>query len=206
MRKIFILILISFLGFSSSVAQVKFGIKGGLDIINFSLEGNIQDNLSASNTKGGFIGPMIDIKSPLLPFGLDLSVLYNQEELKLNDVTEKTQYIVVPLNAKLVFGLGDVMGVFLSTGPQLSFNIGKEDLFEQLTDWENTKTKFELAKSQFSWNVGGGFRLLDHLQVEYTYCIGIGNTGEFDYVDTRQKAIEGELKNKSHQISVAYLF
>lgn len=204
MKKYCIALVFTLLSFSQADAQVKFGLKGGLDLANVTLDGNIKDNLSASNTAGFFIGPMLDIKIPILQLGVDASLLYNQKKLDIQNETETAHYVNIPINAKLAFGLGDVIGVYVATGPQIAFNIG-EDTFN-FKDIESTTANFELSKSQFSWNIGAGLKLLKHLQLGYNYNIAFGSTGEFDYTDAAKQAVKGELKNNSHQVTIAYLF
>ena len=62
-----------------------------------------------------------------------------------------------------------------------------------------------MKSSTFSWNVGAGVKLINHIQVGYNYNIGIGKTAELNGEGDYLKGA-GKMKNNSHQISVAYLF
>lgn len=206
MRRVYLFLFISLLSAESALSQVRLGVTGGWDLIDASLDGDVRDKLSASNTNGFSVGPMLEVKGFVLPVGLDVSVLYSKKDITLNEQTEKARFIVVPLNAKFIIGALGVFGVYFATGPQWSFELGNDDLFSQLEDWERSRALFKLTESQFSWNFGAGFRLLRHFQVGYTYNIGLGRIGEFNYFDAWHKVITGELNSKYHQISVAYLF
>lgn len=204
MKKIYLASVLVLLSVNVSLAQVKFGIKGGLDLANVTLDGNVTSNLSADNTTGFFIGPTLDFKIPILQLGVDASLMYNQKKIDVNGESESAHYVNIPINAKMAFGLGDIVGVYVATGPQFAFCIG-DDTFN-FKDIEGTAANFALSKSQFSWNIGAGVKLLKHLQVGYNYNIAFGSTGDFDYKDAAGKAVKGELNNNSHQVTVAYLF
>lgn len=51
-------------------AQIKFGLKGGLDVTNMSLSNDVFD---ASNKTGFFVGPMVKVTIPIV--GLSLMLL-----------------------------------------------------------------------------------------------------------------------------------
>ena len=44
-------------------AQIKFGLKGGLDVTNMSLSNDVFD---ASNKTGFFVGPMVKVTIPIV--------------------------------------------------------------------------------------------------------------------------------------------
>lgn len=152
---------------------------------------------------------------------MDAAILYENKsiELESNGVTETEHlsYINIPLNFKYSIGIGSVAGVFVTTGPQFSFNIGDKDIFSDISlqnvsgSAQNIGRKFELKKSEFSWNVGAGVKVLKHLQVGYNYNIAIGKTAEISpdlntVVGVGTDAVKGKLKNNTHQISIAYVF
>ena len=173
---------------------IKFGLKGGLNITKVKFD---KDIAKADNRTGFFIGPMAEFTVPIVGIGADIAVLYDQKNIEVDGVKDKMQFIDIPINLKYTLGLGDFAGIFFATGPQFSFNVGDKKLF----DIENYKMK----SSNFSWNIGAGVKLINHIQVGYNYNIGIGKTAEVDGLwDGAKKA--SKMKNNSHQISVAYIF
>lgn len=189
-------------------AQIKWGIKAGVNMSNFSLKDK-GDNFSSSNRTGFFAGPMAEVSLPVVGMGIDGALLYDQRRVKLEEGTKeegtKTQdealhYISIPINVKYTYGLGDIAGVYLATGPQFSFFVGNKKKFENVTE------EFDVSKSQMSWNIGVGVKAINHLQVGYNYNIGLGNTADFKVNDSAKNLVKGKLKNNTHQISVAYLF
>lgn len=196
-------------------AQVKFGVKGGLNVTNMSLSKEVLD---ASNRAGFYIGPTVKFSLPVTGLGLDLSLLYDQRSAKLSvtsadspsgadrEVKEdlKTQQLVVPLNVRYTLGLGETAGLLLYAGPQIGFNVSdkEKDLFANAATWS-------LKSTTFSINVGAGVMLLNHLQASVNYSIACGSTGEVNY-RTVADAVRNAARDKAHahawQIGVAYYF
>ena len=171
-----------------SQAQVKFGLKAGANVSKLSFS---KDVFNVDNRSGFFVGPMVEFTVPLVGLGFDAALLYDQKGAKVQNETETFNYVDIPINLKYTIGLGDMVGVFLTTGPQFSFNVGDKDIF---------KNTFTLKSSQFYWNVGAGVKLIKHLQIGYNYNIALGKTGE------KPDVKEFNFKNNTHQVSVAYMF
>lgn len=200
MKKIFAAAALMLLIAVPASAQFSYGLKAGLNVSKASLDWS---TVSSDNQTGFFVGPMVEFTVPLVGVGVDASLLYNNKGMKLKDITsgdsfsQTLQYIDIPINLKYTYGLGSIAGVFVTTGPQFSFNISSKKL--KIAD-------YTLKSSEFSWNVGLGAKLLGHLQVAYNYNIAIGKTSEFEYYDTAMNLVKGKLKNNTHQISLAYMF
>ena len=64
MKKLFVILLGVFAlgGATPAQAQVKFGVKGGLNVTNMTFTKDIFD---ASNKTGFFIGPIVKVSLPL---------------------------------------------------------------------------------------------------------------------------------------------
>lgn len=180
-------------------AQLKFGVKGGLNIAKVKFDKSIADS---DNRAGFFIGPMAEFTLPIVGLGVDAALLYDQKEMELDGEKEKTKYINIPINLKYSIGT-KLAGVYLAAGPQFAFNVGGKNIFKDL-DSES----FELNNSILSLNIGGGVKLLGKLQVGYNYNISLGNTGEMKSADLLEKVdiVKSDFKYSTHQISVAYLF
>ena len=197
-----------------SQAQVKFGIKAGLNVNSFSVK-----NLPAmdkKNRNGFFAGVTADVTIPLAGLGADASLLYDNRcigfaanpadfDEDAADGYEKTHktfhYLSLPINVKYTVGLSSIASVYLATGPQFAWNIG-----DRHWTFEDADEGWELKSSQFSWNVGCGATVLSHVRVGYNYNIALGNTAEMTIWNTAGNAVKGKLKNNSHQISLTYLF
>ena len=182
-----------------SAAQVRFGLKGGLNISDMSLSKEV---LESSNRLGFFVGPTLKVTLPLTGLSADISALYNQSESKLDDETITRKYIDVPLNARFGFGIGS-LGIFAYAGPQVSFNVGDEEF--NWTSTESYDNTFQLKKSLFSVNVGAGITV-SSLQLTANYNIAIGKTGDLSLGETVNNVICTKARANNWQIGLAYFF
>lgn len=177
-------------------AQIRFGIKAGLNLSSLSFSDGLA-NFNYKHQAGFFAGVTTDVKVPLVGLGFDASVLYDQRNFKTDngDGTfshDKLMYISVPINIKYTFGVDEVASLYFATGPQFSFNVSNGDFrLDYMTE------SFKARTFDFYWNVGVGFTVLGHVRLGYTYNIPCSKSIDSKY---------GSLKNKTNQISLTYLF
>ena len=204
MKKIFTLVVLLATMTVAVQAQVKFGVKGGLNLTTMKFD---KDVANKSNQAGFFIGPTVNFTLPVVGLGVDASALYDQRSAKIDgaDETLKQQSIQIPVNLRYGFGLGNTASVYVFAGPQFGFAIGDKvaNVVDDALDWR-------LKDSNLSANVGLGLMLLNHLQISANYNIALGTTGEFEVVNavagTAWNTVPGKTKATAWQISVAYLF
>ena len=205
MKKIFTLVVfVASMVSLSANAQVKFGVKGGLNVTNMSLSSDVFD---ADNQCGFFIGPTVKFSLPLVGLGVDAALLYDQRSAKAEydgthaSVTSsesmKTQSIQIPINLRYGVGLGSSLSGFIFAGPQFGFNVGDKEKHLNFGDWK-------LKTSNFSVNVGLGVSILQHVQISANYNIACGNTGEVTVANGLASAFKG--KANAWQIAAAYYF
>ena len=180
-------------------AQVKLGVKGGLNITNMSLNSDI---VSSSNRTGFFIGPTLKFTLPVVGLGIDAAALYDQREAKSNDKTIKTQNINVPINLRYIIGLGSIAGIYFAAGPQFGFNVGNKNIENNVN---TTTTTWNFKDSNFSINLGTGVMLLKHLEIGANYNIVCGKTGDVT-VTKATNSVTGKNRSNAWQISAAYYF
>lgn len=207
MKKILMLVLVAAAMSLPSHAQVKFGLKGGLNLTSMSFSKSGAED-AIKNKAGFFIGPTVKIGLPLSGLSVDASALYDQREAKMNvnnnEETLKSQSLQVPINIRYAVGLGSVVNLFAFAGPQFGFNLGNKskEIFNNALDWT-------LRSSNVSANVGLGATLLNHLQVTVNYNIALGKTGEVDLkqgADAAWNTLTGNSKANAWQVSAAYFF
>ncbi len=193
-------------------AQVNFGVKGGLNVMNMSFSNDVFD---ASNKNGFFVGPMVKITVPIIGLSFDAAALYDQKEAEVSyfypqgdDVfsyaeTKMTQKSInIPVNIRYGWGFSSLANVFLFAGPQWGFNVG-----DKTFKWTDSNS-YTLKKSNFSVNVGAGITLLKHLQVTANYNIACGKTAD---AETKVGVVNivdqaGKSRNNSWQIALGYWF
>ena len=176
-------------------AQVRFGVKGGVNLTQ------VETNLKAikDNSTGYFIGPMIEATIPGIGLGVDGAIMYAQrgkDELKMEGVE-------VPLNLKLTIGAGSSLSIFLAAGPDFFLNLKDIDLgaIDATIDGYKAKEK----KAQVGLNLGGGVKLMQHLQLGLNYMIPLGDS--FSFKKAADAVGEDEsFKYKNWQLTLAYIF
>lgn len=210
MKKFTLIIILAAITTAAS-AQVKFGLKGGLNVTDMSVSNDVVDG---SNRTGWFIGPTLKIGLPVTGLGFDISALYEQRSSKAKDTYEyvdqtgsvdktvKQNAINIPINVRYDIGLGGLASFFIAVGPQFGFNVGHKAY--KLSSYEDTE--WELKKSNFSVNVGLGVVALRHLQVSANYNIGLGKTGEVSFINAAEKQIKKSARDNTWQIALAYYF
>ena len=176
-------------------AEVKFGLKGGLNLTSMSLDANA---ISKSNQAGFFIGPTVKFTLPIVGLGFDASALYDQRKAEVDDTSIKQQSIQIPINLRYGIGLGSTASIYFFAGPQFGFNVGDKDIKTDVGNWT-------FKSSNISANVGLGLMLLGHLQVSANYNFGLGKTVELTE-NTVPNQIKENGKLNAWQIGVAYFF
>ena len=201
MKKLFTMVVLLATMAVAAQAQLKFGVKGGLNLTSMKFDNEI---LSKSNQAGFFIGPTVKFTLPVVGLGIDAAALYDQRSAKIEDETIKQQSIQIPVNLRYGIGLGSTANIFIFAGPQFGFAIGNKtsEIFDNVADWR-------LKDSNLSANVGLGLLLFDHLQISANYNIALGTTGEVDLnsaASTTWNTAIGKAKANAWQLSVAYFF
>ncbi len=203
MKKVLLLLIATVALSLPSQAQVKFGLKGGLNLTNISLDGSFDDNLK--NKEGFFVGPTVKFTVPIVGLSFDASALYDQRSVKVEgaDKTLKNQSLQIPINIRYGVGLGSVVNLFAFAGPQFGFNLGDktQEIIEGAQNWT-------LRSSNLSANLGLGATILGHLQITANYNFALGKTGEVEVMDVAKKTWESVTEGKASawQISAAYFF
>lgn len=210
MKKILSLVfLVAAMMFATSAnAQVKFGLKGGLNVTSMSFS---EDVFDASNKTGFFVGPMVKVTVPIVGLSFDAAALYDQKEAdvkynidgELGKTTVRQKSINIPVNVRYGFGLSSLANAFLFAGPQWGINVGDKNF-----NWNETSS-YSLKKSNFSVNVGAGVTLLSHLQISANYNIACGKSADASLskaVDAVTNAGKDKSHNNSWQIALGYWF
>ncbi len=193
-------------------AQIKFGVKGGLNLASASLSDAWDAKGNADNYTGFFIGPMVDITIPIIGLGVDGALMYSQKGTKisfddLGSTTFKQQGIEIPVNLKYSIGLGSLASIYFAAGPSFYFNMKSDDDFT----FNSVAGSLDYDKSEVSLNLGAGVKLLRHLQLGVNYNMGLTDSAKAK-IDSSNSSdiwnvINGEsYKSKMWQVSVAYLF
>ena len=145
MKKIVGLILLAVMVLIAVPAksQIKFGIKGGLNISSVHFN---KDLVGKDNVTGFNIGPMVEVMAPIMGVGID-----------------------VPVNLKWKFGLPIIKG-YLAAGPYVGFRVGGDKLWDIPG---SVGDQLKAKSFNAGLNLGAGVELIKHLQVGFNYALGL---------------------------------
>ena len=186
-------------------AQVRFGVKGGLNISSVHFDSEV---FQADNVTGFQVGPMIECQLPLVGFGVDAAILYSQKGMETKSVAgEKTSikndYLDVPVNLKWKMGIS-LAKVYFSAGPYVGFRVGGDKF------WKIPSSVADQVRSKsFSagLNFGAGVELISHLQVGLNYGLGLTDNYSVQKVSVSDAFIsKSGGKNRGWSVTAAILF
>lgn len=185
--------LLILLGNSNASAEgFKFGVKGGVTFgeLHFDKERSYLPYASRDERVGWNVGVTMQYigNSGL---GLDMSLLYARNEYGYWD-HDHISKDMVDLPIHLVYhiptSVNRIFSPYLYTGPDLMFGLNDKDRYygDYYYDdyyYSPYRYSFKPARMVFSWNVGIGMMLFNHVQLQAGYTFGISNAFE-DNSDT----------------------
>jgi len=195
-----LLFLFVALNINTSSAQVRFGVKGGFDVINNKLDFKI---LKASNRLGYQIGPTVEFMIPGSGFGLDVAALYGRKEYKIKDkeidaTISDFNYISVPVNIKQRFNLIAV-GLFITGGVYGNVKVSGGDV----KNVGDVIDEYKAKNFVFGLGAGAGVNLFSHLDVGIYFKGDLSKRYGDDFVE---KGVFDNKKNQTWNIGLTYYF
>lgn len=198
-------VLLGMTAFGSAEAQFHWGLRAGADFSKFP---TTADQFKSDYYTGFHVGPTVEMKLPLR-FSVDASLLFSQKNVGITSMEKtevkdilKTNYFVVPVNAK--FDLVSLPGadVMVIAGPQFNFKLSNN--LEDLKDL-NTLRETEAKKASVGVNVGLGVRVLKMLQISALYNATLSDDYKFTSLNQTTQDVFNA-KTNSFVIQAAVLF
>jgi len=170
-------------------AQLQFGLKGGVNVSNFT--GGDFKNIEKSPLVAFHAGGIVRIKFDKLV--LQPEVLFSSQGAKLDDGTSEKDYTVSYVNVPIMLQWQFDGGFYIEAGPQAGFKVS-EDIPDSSID--------EFAKStDLSIGLGLGFLKDKGLGIGGRYTVGVSKVGDFDSAN-----IDPDFKNGVIQFSLLFVF
>ena len=197
----FVLVICLMFAFSNMQAQIKFGLKAGLNLSTMTLKG-----LGISIDPKTLVGFNVGVVSEITLSGnlcLQPAVLYSAKGSKFSVMSEEFQispsFIEIPVNVVYKFDLG-VVKLFLNAGPYAAYGIGGkvESGGESVDIVFGTKETDDMKPLDFGINVGAGVEI-SNIIISANYGLGLANLSTVTTDDE-------EMKTKVIGFSIAYLF
>jgi hypothetical protein len=180
---------------SSVQAQIRFGLKAGLNLATVS--GTLNPAVTYS-MKLDFNGGLL-VSIPLVAgVSLQPEVIYSGQgaDLKVDSITGKYNFSLINVPVMLKFMTKSHF--FAETGPQVGFLIGAKIT----SSGQSYDVKSQLKTADFAWCLGIGYQLPVNLGIDVRYNLGLTNTTKNSDTSTGG----GTVKNGVIQIGVYYLF
>ena len=184
MKKIILAMVIAACLISQINAQIHFGLKGGVNFVNFEIK-DAPANLNFENSTGWQAGALLQLKIPGSGVAFQPELLYTVSRATVNERANSIHYFEVPLNLQL--GLNLVLfRPYIQAGPYFGYAVN--------TDGDNFKDSI----NKFDWGIGAGGGLeIWKFQLEARYSWGLQNISSVR---------EFELINNRFTLSLAILF
>lgn len=219
MKKVTTLLLVVLMFASVANAQLRFGVKGGLNMASLSTSTKAIDQVkTASGYQGGLL-----MQLKLGGFAIQPELLYTVKASELQiptgeapklreyigaatSVDYQTQNMEIPINFQLGKSFGPAR-VYAQAGPYFSLALsgalnGDVKLYDTVDK--------NLAFNQFDWGFGlGAGAELFGLQLALKYDFGMNPAGEETFTNSNIKRNMNpffDMKNRNLNISLAYLF
>jgi len=215
MKKLSIAIVI-ILGFGQlmTAQDIKFGVKGGLNLANMS--GDVEDN---SMKLAFHVGGMAEIKISD-QFSVQPELLYSEQGAKFSDGTLCLNYLAVPVMAKyavsenLSLEVGPQFGYLLSAKAKDESNDGGGGGNVEASAKSSTSSKVQSTQAaqadsrdikenfksfDLGLALGASYLLNNGLNVGVRYIMGLSDTPKNDDGDFKYK-------NSVFQLSIGYYF
>lgn len=220
MKKVFLCAAVAVFSFASLSAQdVRFGVKGGLNLANLGGDFGIYDGYyggSDAEMKVGFhIGGVAEIKFSE-KFAVQPELLFSNQGYKSKysfagasaDYNVNLNYVNLPIMVKFF----PIQGLSIEAGPQVGFLISAKDELNDFeisidpNDPENVDTSDKYKTLDFGMNIGVGYELPSGLFFAARYNIGVSKVDDTD--DGFYGILGSSLsrKNRVFQLSAGFMF
>lgn len=188
-------------------SQIKFGVKADVGLNNPTFD---SDALKVENMTSYSIGPSIEAMFPFVVanFGIEASLLYNDNRMTVSNLMGEgsttseevsNRYLMLPVNAKMKFGLGLLpLRMFATAGPYAGYLLSGDKI-----DFQDVGDDIKAKEFQAGANIGLGVEVLHMIQVGLNYRVQLTDNYAYDEPNWRDP-LNG--KNQTWSITGAIYF
>ena len=202
MKKIILSVAAVFAFGFANAQETKFGVKGGLNLANFS--GDVEDNSSKIGFNvGGFVEIKVSDK-----FAIQPELLFSTQGAKFEEsgsgFSYESKYNLSYLNIPVMAKYYAADKFSLEFGPQIGFLTSAKDDYTAtesgvtVSGNEDIKDIFESV--DFGVNFGAGYDFTENLSVGLRYNLGLSNIAKTEAGD------DTKISNNVFSLSLGYKF
>jgi hypothetical protein len=195
----FFLIAAAMFVVSTVGAQVRLGVKGGVNVVHAKFD---RKYFKSDNIIGFHVGPTLEAMAGSGGIGVDAAVLYSQKGFKSDDQTVRNSFLEIPVNLKLKFGL-PVINPYIAAGPYMDLRIGGDRQWNVSKKTADIIHQIKTKSFGAGLNFSAGAELFNTVQLGVTYSLAL--TDNYESFDV--KDIES-YKGKAHSwhVTAAFFF
>ena len=186
MKKIILVIALMVGYMSQTDAQIKFGLKAGLNFDKFSPK-NARQDLKFKNSTGWQAGALLKINVPVIGIGVQPELLYTVKKTNVDSKSNSIHYFEIPVNLRWELNLL-LIKPFLMGGPYFGYAVNTTGKVFNADDANIDKTDWGIG-------LGGGVEVWK-LQLGARYSWGLQDVAVKDF----------KIRNNTFSASVAYFF
>ena len=199
-----LIIVVAFTMTTKSFAQVKYGVKAGLNFANLSESDNDDSYNEGKTSKIGFhFGGTAEFPASEA-LSVQTGLLYSTKGYKINDGDFSTalnlNYLEIPINAIYKIEVGGSK-LCLNAGPYLGYAFsGSLAYGDESYDYKiGSGDEDDIKALDYGINIGAGVELNDKITIGLQYGLGLANISS--YTEYGYKS-----NNRVIGISVGYMF
>ncbi|MDR2679234.1 MAG: PorT family protein [Tannerella sp.] len=195
MKKVNLLLIIAALFVVSTMdAQIRFGVKGGVNVAKVKFDKNA---LKSDNVTGFHVGPTLEGMVGQGGIGFDAAVLYSQKGFNAEEKKVKNAFLEIPVNVKFKLGL-PLINPYVAAGPYADIRIAGNKVWDVAKTAGGIVHRIKTKDFGAGLNFSAGAEVFNILQLGVTYSLGL--TDNYETFDP--KNIDG-YKGKDHTWSVS---
>lgn len=205
--KKFIVAIVALFGFSTLQAQeVKYGLKGGLNIANLNVSGEMSPSMSSIVNVhiGAFAEFKINQKmafQPELLYSVQGSEFDQTIEVEGSFYDTNNTFKFTYINIPLMFKYYPESKFYLEAGPQLGIlTAAKVEVEVEGFGSAEDDVKDFFKSVDFGFNLGLGYNFSKHVTANARYNFGLSNIADTEPGDN------SKIKNSVFSISLGYIF
>lgn len=168
---------------TTGYSQLRFGLRGevGLNKASFS-----EKALEVENLNSFKLGPTVEIMLPAMSFGVEASLLYNNDRMDVaylspeegsirEEIEVTNHYIDIPVNFKYKFGLILPVKIYAAAGPYARIHVGGDDI-----KFKDVSEDFKAKAFEAGVNLGLGLEVFKRVALGANYGIELTDNYSVD--------------------------
>lgn len=207
-----LLLIVLFVASTSIAQSVKYGIRGGLNLVNVDFEvssGGVSVGIDTDSRTSFYVGGFAEFALPDSEHKIQTGLGYHANGFKYNFDEEKGNFLISQINIPALFKFNAAKGLYINGGAYVGIIVAAEAEVEYYDFFEDRTIKE-------TEDVGDAFNTLDlglSLGAEYNLDNGLFFDLRYNYglldIATDDEGFDGEtveIKNRVFMLGLGYKF